>query len=302
VSGVPLQFDGGPVDRYWSEDSAGNRIDYPTVSGQPVLIDFGKSIATREAVLASGGASLVENRRAGRSLAKRVVFGSNPVELGNAQRLAALLKQDAGERRPVVLVVGGGSLSGGVRYLRDNSDFQIVCFDIYASDQTDFVADAHAIPLNDGVVDGVWVQAVLEHVLTPATVVEEIARVLRPGGLVYAETPFLQPVHEKAYDFTRFTESGHRWLFRQFEEIDSGVVSGPGTTLFLHLRYFAGAVLRNRRLGNLAALPFFWLRYFDRIIPRAHASDMASGVCFLGRKGERAVEPAEMPAFFRGVR
>ena len=247
VSGVPLQFNEGPTDRYWSKDSAGNRIDYPTVSGQPVLIDFGKSIATREAVLASGGASLVENRRAGRSLAKRVVFGSNPVELGNAQRLAALLKQDAGERRPVVLVVGGGSLSGGVRYLRDNSDFQIVCFDIYASDQTDFVADAHAIPLNDGVVDGVWVQAVLEHVLTPATVVEEIARVLRPGGLVYAETPFLQPVHEKAYDFTRFTESGHRWLFRQFEEIDSGVVNGPGTTLFLHLRYFAGAVLRNRR-------------------------------------------------------
>jgi SAM-dependent methyltransferase len=302
LSGAPVHCDNRDATHFWSEDSAGSRIDYPSVSGQPVLIDFGKSIANREAVLASGGASLVENRRAGRSVAKRVVFGGNPVELGNAKRLAALLKQDAGERRPVVLVVGGGSLSGGVRYLRDNSGFQIVCFDIYASDQTDFVADAHAIPLKDGVVDGVWVQAVLEHVLTPATVVEEIARVLRPGGLVYAETPFLQPVHEKAYDFTRFTESGHRWLFRQFEEIDSGVVSGSGATLFLHLRYFAGAVLRNRRLGNLAALPFFWLRYFDRIIPRAHASDMASGVHFLGRKSERALEPAEMPAFFKGVR
>ncbi|HET6942715.1 MAG TPA: class I SAM-dependent methyltransferase [Sphingomicrobium sp.] len=199
------------------------------------------------------------------------------------------------------MIIGGGSLSEGVRTLRDDADFHVVSFDIYASDQTDFVADAHAIPLKDGMVDGVWIQAVLEHVLTPRVVAEEIARVLRPGGLVYAETPFLQPVHEKAYDFTRFTESGHRWLFREFEMIDSGVVSGPGTTLFLHLRYFAGAVFRNRRLGTLAALPFFWLRFFDRIIPRTHSSDMASGLYFLGRKSERTIAPAEMPAVFMGV-
>jgi SAM-dependent methyltransferase len=302
ASGAAVQCDEDPVDRYWSEDSAGNRIDYPTVSGQPVLIDFDRSIAQRQAVLATEGASLVENRRAGRSLSKRIVFGSNPVEVRNAKRLTNLLKQDSGGRSPVVLVVGGGSLSEGVRLLRDSPALELICFDIYASQQTDFVADAHAIPLKDGVVDGVWIQAVLEHVLTPVTVAEEIARVLLPGGLVYAETPFLQPVHEKAYDFTRFTESGHRWLFRQFEEIDSGVVSGPGTTLFLHLRYFAGAVFRNRRLGNLVTLPFFWLRYFDKIIPRSHASDMASGVYFLGRKSDGAVGPAEMPAFFRGVR
>lgn len=302
VSGAYLQCDDGEGAHVWSQDSAGKRIDFPSVSGQPVLIDFDSSIANRDAVLATRAASLVENRRVERSLPKRVVFGSNPVEVCNAKRLAELLEQDGRGRLPVVLVVGGGSLSEGVRYLRENTAFHIVCFDIYASGQTDFVADAHDIPLQDGVVDGVWIQAVLEHVLTPSRVAEEIARVLRPGGLVYAETPFLQPVHEKGYDFTRFTESGHRWLFRGFEAIDSGVVSGPGTTLFLHLRYFAGALFRNRRIGALAALPFFWLRYFDRIVPRTHASDMACGVYFLGRKSERVVGAGEMPAFFRGVR
>ena len=44
-------------------------------------------------------------------------------------------------------------------------------------------------------------------------------------GVVYAETPFLQAVHEGPWDFTRFTESGHRWLFRAFERLDSGVVA-----------------------------------------------------------------------------
>jgi 2-polyprenyl-3-methyl-5-hydroxy-6-metoxy-1,4-benzoquinol methylase len=43
----------------------------------------------------------------------------------------------------------------------------------------------------DGTCDAVVVQAVLEHVLQPDVVVAEIHRVLRPDGLVYAETPFM---------------------------------------------------------------------------------------------------------------
>jgi len=58
------------------------------------------------------------------------------------------------------------------------------------------------------VFDAVWIQAVLEHVLDPVRVVAEIHRVLRPGGLVYSEIPFMQEVHEGAYDFTRFRLSG----------------------------------------------------------------------------------------------
>jgi ubiquinone/menaquinone biosynthesis C-methylase UbiE len=69
------------------------------------------------------------------------------------------------------------------------------------------VADGHQLPIADGSVDGVWIQAVLEHVLDPSIVVQEIHRVLTPGGVVYAETPFMQPVHEGAYDFTRFSLS-----------------------------------------------------------------------------------------------
>ena len=50
--------------------------------------------------------------------------------------------------------------------------------------------------LADASVDGVIVQAVLEHVLDPRTVAAEVERVLRPRGMVYAETPLMQQVHE----------------------------------------------------------------------------------------------------------
>ena len=55
--------------------------------------------------------------------------------------------------------------------------------------------------------------------------------VYKDDGLVYADTPFMQQVHMGRYDFTRFTYLGHRRLFRKFEEIDSGAVSGPAMAL-----------------------------------------------------------------------
>ena len=104
-----------------------------------------------------------------------------------------------------------------------SSKLQIVGTDVYFSPNVDYVADAHYLPFKDAILDGVIIQAVLEHVVEPQLVVSEIHRILKKNGIVYAETPFLQQVHEGAYDFTRFTVLGHRYLFKQFQRIDSAV-------------------------------------------------------------------------------
>jgi SAM-dependent methyltransferase len=203
--------------------------------------------------------------------------------------------------RPVVLVVGGGTLGSGAEALYDDPRVGVVAFDIYGSPLVQFVADAHAIPLADASVDGVWVQAVLEHVLDPTRVVDEIRRVLRPGGVVYAETPFMQQVHEGAFDFHRFSPGAHRWLFRDFDALDAGTVAGPGTVLLWSWRYFVGGLMRSRLAGALAAAPFFWLRLFDRAIDARHAADGASCVFFYGRKGERSLTAPELVAAYPGA-
>ena len=117
-------------------------------------------------------------------------------------------------RRPRILVIGGGTVGDGLEELYADRAIDLLAFDVYASANVQLVGDGHPIPLADGTVDGVIIQAVLEHVLEPVVVAGEIHRVLREGGVVYADTPFMQQVHEGAYDFTRFTESGHRYLFR----------------------------------------------------------------------------------------
>src|SRR5947207_1064219 len=194
----------------------------------PVLIDFERSIVAPEQVAppqptpgSARGTAAVRRRL------RRLVRPVNQVAARNISTLDRLLHGDA----PLVLVVGGGSIGNGTDGLYDSERLRLLAFDIVASQHVQLVADAHQIPLISGCVDAVVVQAVLEHVLNPWQVIEEVHRVLKPDGLVYAETPFMQQVHAGPYDFTRFTDSGHRWLFRRFAEIDRGVVAGPGTAL-----------------------------------------------------------------------
>jgi SAM-dependent methyltransferase len=205
-------------------------------------------------------------------------------------------------QRPRVLVIGGGTIGGGMQALYDDPAIDVYAFDVYNSPHVQLIADAHAVPLGDGLFDAVWIQAVLEHVLEPERVVAEIHRLLRPEGLVYAGTPFMQQVHEGAYDFTRFTLSGHRWLFRRFNEIGAGVQGGPGVSLRWSIRYFAAGLFRSYWAGRLTEAAFFWLRYLDAFIPASWASDGACGVWFLGSRADNDMTPRQAISYYRGAK
>jgi SAM-dependent methyltransferase len=201
-----------------------------------------------------------------------------------------------------VLVIGGGAIGAGADHLYNTQGIQVVGTDVYASTNTNVVADGHFLPFQNETFDAVWIQAVLEHVLDPSVVVGEIHRVLKPGGIVYADTPFIQQVHEQAYDFTRFTLSGHRWLFRRFEEIDSGAVGGAGKALVWSIRYVALSMGLSTRLATLMALPFFWLRFIDYFAKPGPKSDAASGVFFFGRRSETELIAKDMLQYYAAKR
>jgi SAM-dependent methyltransferase len=263
-----------------------------------VLIDFAASIFDRRIYAGENGSVLQRDvgRRSIGSRLHRFTFGGNPVAVSNCKKFIDLLKQKS--KRPVVLVVGGGTIGSGADELYRDQSIELVGTDVYASPHTVLVADAHWLPFEDGVFDGVWVQAVLEHVLEPATVVAELHRVLRVEGLVYAETPFMQQVHERAYDFSRFTQSGHRWLFKRFSEISAGPIGGAGVALAWSIRYFSRALGAGDKLSRLIVLPFFWIRFLDAFGRGRAAADAAGGFFFLGRRAEQAISPHAMPEYY----
>ncbi|MBR1121090.1 methyltransferase domain-containing protein [Bradyrhizobium lablabi] len=271
---------------------------FPVVDGQPVLIDFLDSIFQRSNYKEGNGSAIARDpSRSGlRSRLHRFVDGDNPVAVRNCRSFLALIK--AQSRRPRVLVIGGGSVGKGAEGLYRDPDIELIGTDVYASSCTDLLCDAHKLPFEDSTFDGVWVQAVLEHVLDPHIVVSEIHRVLRKDGLIYAETPFMQQVHERAYDFTRFTPSGHRWLFRRFEEIAAGPVTGPGVALVWSIRYLLRSLGMGEKISRLIAMLFVWIRWLDRFCQSRMAADAAGGVFFLGRRSESALSAASMVSYY----
>jgi SAM-dependent methyltransferase len=222
---------------------------------------------------------------------------TNRTATENVQRLLSLLPG----RAPLILVIGGGTMGNGLERLYADRRLRLVAFDIYPSRLTQFIADAHWIPLAPASVDGVIIQAVLEHVLDPEQVVREIHRVLRPNGLVYAETPFMQQVHAGPYDFVRFTSSGHRYLFRAFEEISAGPVTGPGTQLLWSLDHLARGLLRSKLAGRLVRALFAWLHWVDRLVSPPFAVDGAGACYFLGRRAEHELKPFDMVRYYQGA-
>jgi hypothetical protein len=129
-------------------------------------------------------------------------------------------------------------------------------------------------------------------------------RVLKPAGLVYAETPFMQQVHMGRYDFTRFTALGHRRLFRRFEEISAGIAVGPGSALGWSLAYFLSSFARNKRsrrlLSAFGRVLFFWLRSFDAVLTTDSASDAAGGFYFLGRRSDQTLPDRDLIKQYSG--
>lgn len=62
------------------------------------------------------------------------------------------------------------------------------------------------LPFQDRSFDTIILSDVLEHIPYPRDLVREVARVLRPGGNVLINVPFIHRLHEAPYDYNRYTE------------------------------------------------------------------------------------------------
>lgn len=77
----------------------------------------------------------------------------------------------------------------------------------------DVYYDGVTIPFEDASFDTLLNIQVLEHTPRPQALVHEMARVLRPGGLLIASVPFSFRLHEEPHDYFRYTPHGLRDMF-----------------------------------------------------------------------------------------
>lgn len=120
-------------------------------------------------------------------------------------------------------------------------------------------ADGQSLPLKDACMDAIVMLDVIEHIPQPAKAVAEATRVLKPGGTLIIQVPFLYPLHDEPYDFQRWTEHGLNELMRahglECQRIDHhGAPIETATALgAIALTKAVLDALRNKRLSVLFA-------------------------------------------------
>lgn len=111
-----------------------------------------------------------------------------------------------------MLDIGAGEVD---RYARFFKFTERVTTDIHQGTNVDVVASADKLPFEQASFDSVVCTQVLEHVPDPQIVVDEMYRVLKPGGAVLATIPQTTPLHEEPHDYYRYTRYGIQHLFER---------------------------------------------------------------------------------------
>ena len=171
-----------------------------------------------------------------------------------------------------------------------SEDVKRINLDIDSSKPSvDIIGDGHCLPFRDGAFDIVYSIAVLEHVRKPWIVSEEIYRVLRKGGHVVLELPFLNVIHDHD-DYFRFSDRGIRVLFDEtrFDVVLDQVGSGGGSFLsvflFVYLRQFIWGPLRVYWV-MFTRYFFCLLRYLDVAVNNSDELRLtANSFTFIGKK------------------
>ena len=102
----------------------------------------------------------------------------------------------------------------------------------------DYQYDIHELKFEDNSFSAVVCWSILEHVPYPQKAIAELYRVLKPGGEIWVQLPFLFPYHEAPEDYWRVTPDGLRIWMEAFNESGCGCDFWDRTSLISATYYY----------------------------------------------------------------
>jgi SAM-dependent methyltransferase len=177
----------------------------------------------------------------------------------------------------MVLDIGGGDNSLYRSFLPEGIDYQSINIDPDIR-PTHLVGPEGTFPIPDGTVPTCICLNTFEHIYDAKFVLDEIYRVLAPGGVVHITVPFIFRIHGHPDDYFRATPSWWR------ETLERTGFAEAELHPLVWGRYTSGASISGYR-GVLRRLRFHLAHFADLIYARLAFS--GTGGRYAGRRGER---------------
>ncbi len=143
------------------------------------------------------------------------------------------VRNNKGVFKGTMLDIGCGVMPYKSAIMADGKVERYIGMDIVNSDYhnrvvPDLAWDAQHIPLENESVDSAMATEFFEHYFDTQNAMKEIARVLRPDGVLFATVPFIWNLHEVPYDEYRFTPFSLRKHLEKagFHNITIGALGG----------------------------------------------------------------------------
>jgi len=127
------------------------------------------------------------------------------------------LKRQFKRLEPGVLLDVGSKLSPYSKYIPHTKYLRL---DIDEKSSPDICCDIGNVKWESDYFDTVLATEVLEHLLEPQKAVDEIKRLLKPGGICILSTRFMYPYHPDPVDCYRFTQDSLKFIFKGFSKVE----------------------------------------------------------------------------------
>jgi len=166
----------------------------------------------------------------------------------------------------------------------------VINLDLTAFKNVDLVGYALRLPLANDSVDLLVNTGLLEHVESIRAVLAEFYRVLKPGGVVYTEIPWMQGYHPDPTDFERLTFQGLARELVRFRVDEMEVSSGPFSNICWSVREALASLCTKKQTFTwtwiIVGWLTFWVKYLDKLaVGKPYAHRFASSYYVIATKG-----------------
>jgi len=130
----------------------------------------------------------------------------------------------------------------------------------HSNEDIDVYYDGKTLPFGENEFDSVFSSEVFEHVFNLDEILDELRRVLKPGGKMLITLPFVWDEHEIPYDFARYTSFGITHILQQkgFHVLEQRKTTHYVETVFqMWAAYVSQHIIPKNKIVRIALTPLF---------------------------------------------